>query len=377
MHRLLSFCFIVIFLGSVVGVGFVFKIPSINIGEVGTFLRVEKAQRSYPLISAYLTSNESAASYDSMVFVGDVLLARNIEYLMRSNGNEYPFEGLNLTSLGANPAVIGNFEATVPIEHVPTPIGMINFSVSKTFLPQLKKSGYTHMSLANNHSFDFSEAGLNNTREELNKHVTTFGDPNDELVSEVSYIELSGQKIALIGLNALPSNNNAELQNLFTQTSKESDIQIVFIHWGEEYALRHNDFQTEFATMLIDFGADLIVGHHPHVTQGVDLINGVLVFYSLGNYIFDQYFSKDVQEGLVLSLNYNDGLSISLIPISSTLSQPKQMNSDKHGDFLDVLSRKSHPDLAEQIKTGHIKFDEDIETSDKVAMMLGIKKYVQ
>ena len=124
----------------------------------------------------------------------------------------------------------------------------------------------------------------------------------------------------------------------------------------------------------------MIVGHHPHVVQGVDFIEGVPVFYSLGNYVFDQYFSKDVQEGLVISVNnLDEAMEISLLPVTSktTLSQPQPMKPKDHADFLKKLARKSHPDLEDFITRGLISTDVKIATSSKVAIMHGTNSYVQ
>jgi poly-gamma-glutamate synthesis protein (capsule biosynthesis protein) len=148
------------------------------------------------------------------------------------------------------------------------------------------------------------------------------------------------------------------------------------VHWGEEYALRHNQSQAELATTFINQGADLIIGHHPHVVQGIDFINDTVVFYSLGNYIFDQYFSKDVQEGLILSMVNQTEPTILLTPVTSqhSISQPRVMQPKQHAQFLEKLARKSHPHLAPYISSGKLPLFSNLASSDKLVMMQN--KYV-
>lgn len=379
MFRLSSFLLLLVILWQIVGFGFVVSVAEHNFGVI-TKASNEETRGSFSLpIPAFLMSSEAAAEYESVTFVGDVLLARNVEFLMREKSVNYPFNGLDLSSLNLSSAVIGNFEAAIPAEHTPTPIGMIDFSVATENITGLTKAGFTHMSLANNHSFDFGSADLSNTQEKLSGEVSVFGHPKEVTDEYFEIIEVSNQRVALIGINALHEVNDKELEKTLKQASAKSDFQIIYIHWGEEYALRHSEGQESLAKKLVQRGADLIVGHHPHVVQGIDLIDNVPVFYSLGNYVFDQYFSKDVQEGLVVSLTLNEEMGISLLPVTSkeVLSQPQPMTSENHARFLEQLARKSHPDLQDDITKGLISIDVNIASSPKVAIMHDTKRYVQ
>jgi poly-gamma-glutamate synthesis protein (capsule biosynthesis protein) len=89
---------------------------------------------------------------------------------------------------------------------------------------------------------------------------------------------------------------------------------------GEEYELTHNAFQEDIAHKAIDFGADLIVGHHPHVVQDIEEYKGRLVAYSLGNFVFDQNFDEKTKEGIILKAVFR-GKNLEqhyLIPIAFT-----------------------------------------------------------
>jgi len=133
---------------------------------------------------------------------------------------------------------------------------------------------------------------------------------------------------------------------------------IVSMHWGEEYQLVNSSSQQKLAHQLINNGADLIIGHHPHVVQSIEKYQGKLIFYSLGNFIFDQYFSKETQQGLAVGLEIHpDELTFNLFPLQINLSQPILMEQDKARDFLVKLAKRSDVQLVEEIKNGIIKIE--------------------
>ncbi len=88
--------------------------------------------------------------------------------------------------------------------------------------------------------------------------------------------------------------------------ASSSDYVVVNIHWGIEYQSKHGQIQQDLAHKLVDAGADAIIGHHPHVVQGSEVYKGKPIFYSLGNFIFDQYFSVETQRGLAVGLSFSE-----------------------------------------------------------------------
>ena len=313
-------------------------------------------------------------SFDSLILVGDVLLARNIEFLMNQKGASYPYKGLSFGTVARRPAVVGNFESSIPLLHVPTPMKQIRFSVSKSYIPDLALSGFTHLSLANNHSYDFTETGYNNTQDVLEKNqLLPIGHPNQLTVDAVEFIEVDDNVLAVIAANTLQQlPAYSELKTVLNYASARSDFQLVYVHWGSEYVPLHNSRQREAAERFVDAGADVVVGHHPHVVQDVELIDGVPVFYSLGNYVFDQYDSLDTQEGLMLHLELTGSQpKISLLPVTSvgTLSQPRFMTPENHAVFLEKLADRSDSELRKYITSGQILLDVQVASSSKVAMI--------
>lgn len=133
---------------------------------------------------------------------------------------------------------------------------------------------------------------------------------------------------------------------------------IVSMHWGEEYKLINSPAQQKLAHQLIEAGADLIIGHHPHVVQNIEKYQGKLIFYSLGNFIFDQYFSSDTQQGLAVGLEiYPDRLVCRPFPLQINFSQPVLMEQNKASEFLIQLAKRSDDKLVDEIKDGIIKIE--------------------
>jgi poly-gamma-glutamate synthesis protein (capsule biosynthesis protein) len=291
-------------------------------------------------------------------FVGDVLLARRVETLMDTYGLRYPFS--RLPAIATSTLLVGNFEAAIPETHVHTPDLTYSFSVDEEHISSLKEYGFTALNLANNHTRDFGASGFEHTVASLDTNgLVLFGDPVKNSTTSVAFIETEQAVISLIGIHAtkvLPTDE--EIKSLFDFASTQSDIQIVYIHWGNEYQLTHSIAQERLAHRLVDAGADAVIGHHPHVVQDVELYNGAPIFYSLGNFVFDQYFSNDVQEGLMIDLQItsNKALVFKLLPVTSVdlHSVPRIMSTDESVLFLTDLAKRSQDELRLHILEGRI-----------------------
>jgi poly-gamma-glutamate synthesis protein (capsule biosynthesis protein) len=124
------------------------------------------------------------------------------------------------------------------------------------------------------------------------------------------------------------------------EAKQKSDFVIVSMHSGAEYAERPNNSQVNFAHAAIDAGADLIIGHHPHVVQTVEKYKGKFIFYSLGNFVFDQPQSEETKEGLAVKIYFvKSGINkISLLPVvMKNLAQPRMANKKEADKILQKL----------------------------------------
>lgn len=324
----------------------------------GTYIHYERLHETMPILASVPTLEEPYERL-TMQFVGDIMLGRDVELKMREYGASYPYTHM-LEHLTAS-YVVGNFEASIPFVHVPTPSMTMRFSVDPEFIPALSAAGFTHLSLANNHGYDYGAEGYWNARAVLSANETVpFGHPYELAESSVAYIEHAGMRVALIGVYAVVSlPSEEELESLFS-SAESSDLQIAYVHWGDEYELVHNAAQETLAHRLIDAGADLVVGHHPHVVQDIGSYQGVPIVYSLGNFVFDQYFSTDVQQGLMLTLTEENfgRYVLALTPLTSEYSRvvPQVMVGTEREAFLETLAMRSSRELRDQVRSGTLMF---------------------
>ena len=273
----------------------------------------------------------------SLLFVGDIMLGRVVETLMNRNGLLYPFQGIQELLLEPN-ITIGNFEGVVTPVHEHAKPMTFAFSIKDSFLEHLSTVGFDILSLANNHSNDYGPSARAYMRSRCDVYkINCIGVPTglDETSTFVQKID--GRRVGFIFIHTLygePDEN--KLRELTFKLSAESDVQIAYVHWGEEYELSHNRNQEAFAETLIDSGLDAVIGHHPHVVQDIALYKGKPIFYSLGNFIFDQYFSDAVTQMIALSMNIGvDTITYDIVPLTSktTRSQPHLME-DAEGKLL-------------------------------------------
>jgi poly-gamma-glutamate synthesis protein (capsule biosynthesis protein) len=294
----------------------------------------------------------------TILFVGDIMLDRGVEYLMRKNNNFYPFEKI-IQFLRGIDIVVGNLEG--PIVKNPPNFGShsLRFAFSPEVIESLSFSNFNLLSLANNHTFDLGKEGFAETKEFLLKaNIDFVGHP---ISCKEDFLTEKGGIIFLAFNKTFPFNCSDEEIAKIVKKVRESNpgkFLIVLLHWGQEYELKSSISQQRLAHKLIDEGADLIIGSHPHVVQEIEEYKGKLIFYSLGNFIFDQYFSKETQEGLAVGLEiYPQELIYRLFPIQSHLSQPFLMEKEKANEFLENLAKRSSPQLLHKIKTGIIEIE--------------------
>ncbi|MGP5429904.1 CapA family protein [Enterococcus malodoratus] len=187
--------------------------------------------------------------------------------------------------------------------------GYPTFNGPTQVLDSLHTAGFNWLSAASNHTMDKGEDGIVKQLEYLEKYpdITVTGSQKSSEAKRIHVKKIKGVKVGMIsytfGLNGIPLPEGKEyLVNLIDEEqikqdmqelNKQSDVQIVSMHWGEEYQFVPDENQTQLAQLLSDAGVDVIVGGHPHVIQPMDYLTGesgnqTLVMYSLGNFISSQ-----------------------------------------------------------------------------------------
>jgi poly-gamma-glutamate synthesis protein (capsule biosynthesis protein) len=274
--------------------------------------------------------DEPSAPIPRLLFVGDIMLGRVVETLMDRNGHSYPFLGVEAFLLEPD-STIGNFEGVVTPVHEQAKPMTFAFSIKDSFLEHLKIVGFDVLSLANNHSNDYgpsARAYMHSRCDFYDLHC--IGIPRGLDATSTLVQEINERKIGYLFIHTLYGEPSAtELREIILNLRNKTDIQIAYVHWGEEYELLHSTAQETLAKTLIDTGIDAVIGHHPHVVQDIALYNGKPIFYSLGNFIFDQYFSEDVTQMIAVSMSIGSStVAYEVTPLSgtNTQSQPHMMS---------------------------------------------------
>ncbi|MBP9761117.1 MAG: AmmeMemoRadiSam system protein B, partial [Candidatus Magasanikbacteria bacterium] len=271
----------------------------------------------------------------SILQFGDMMLDRNVQNRMEKNGGpDYLFThvaGREHRFFQGVDIVTANLEGPFADVRRPT-TKSIAFRFDPALIPTLQKYGFNLFTLANNHTLDMGKLGF----EETKKNLAAAGIPyygNEFYVQDDSLLiqDIAGKKIAFLGLNDTHNSlDAAEVDRLIQKAEAEADVTIVNIHWGVEYEPLSHPRQRSLAHSYIDAGVDIVIGHHPHVVQEMEVYNGKPIFYSLGNFIFDQYFSVPTQESLGVGMViYNEGLSLYVFPLEGVQSQVRQMEYKK------------------------------------------------
>ncbi len=292
------------------------------------------------------------------IITGDIMLGRFVEVLMEGNGEKYPFQKIT-EFLHSVPVVVGNLEGPIVENHVQTPSLTFAFSFASSTAQILKENNISVVSLANNHTLDQEDKGYADTKRYLkDAGVQYFGHPIT--VGDLSVLrkKIKDQNVVFVGFNATWPFEEKQYEDLIKKEALGDEFVVVVIHWGDEYKLVSNETQKNLARMFIDSGADLVVGHHPHVVQEIEVYKNKAIFYSLGNFIFDQYFSKNVKEGLLVKIVLTDQkVTYELFPIISPRSQPSLMEGEAQQDLLSSLAKRSSLEIQDKVKKGVIELE--------------------
>lgn len=312
-----------------------------------------------PELSAIVNPSITPVSIPKrMLFVGDIMMARGVAQLTETYGLEYPFVNIMPLFYIFNWDIIyGNLEGPVRTEAKPVSLFSVRFDYLPAIPQFLAQLGFNVLNIANNHMVDQGYPAIESTRQHLEKNnIFPLGDYTD------CSLKYSYQKDNLVLISAnLVYKSKYCVQDLIQEIkelkTKDSNLFIIVTpHWGTEYTPYPDDFQKQTAHELIEVGADLIVGHHPHVVQGIEEYQEKLIFYSLGNFVFDMYFSQSVQQELALGFEWQPTQkTFYLFPLQSNKSQPSFMTTEEQTKFFDFLAQISTPSLTDQIKKGVIE----------------------
>lgn len=277
---------------------------------------------------------DNSPQYDTLriAFIGDILLDRGVRKFIEKHGVDSLFRPEIDSLFDANDFVIGNLEC--PATSIIAPINKrFIFRGEPDWLQKLYEHGITHLNLANNHSMDQGRSGLSDTESQIRKHGMIplgYGTTIAESIEPRMLVE-TPRKVYLITSLRVPSENwtyldsvpcvsESDFSTIETQIDSLKHIDskcfvIVMLHWGVEHVDVPSYYQVRDAHRLVAAGADCIVGHHPHCLQTVETYNGVPIYYSIGNFIFDQKKPINTRAAVVTLEISKDTAMFDVLPV--------------------------------------------------------------
>ena len=253
-----------------------------------------------------------------LAFVGDILLGRHVGEVIAVQGNAYVFESVKPIIELADLA-FGNMES--PLATTPRVARGYDLRAEPDYAGAISYAGFDIVSLANNHATDNGRDGLLQSMQTLTDLGIEWTGAGETLADartarvltveglRIGYLAYDGTRASFLATTEQSGCAWLEPDWVVEDVRRARevvDLLIVSFHWGEEYQSLPNALQKSIASRVASAGADIIVGHHPHVVQPVDWVWGegrerpTLVAYSLGNFLFDQWFSDETMQSVIL-----------------------------------------------------------------------------
>ena len=267
---------------------------------------------------------EEENNFVTLAFGGDIMLDRGVKSSVIKNFNgDYSVMFDNLSLFKKADITFANLEG--PASNQGKDIhNLYSFRMDPSVIPALKGAGISVLSVANNHEGDWGRDAYTDTLNRLNENEISYtgGGLNKAEAEQPIIIEKNNLKIGYLafsdvgptGMGATDTNagilltNNPYFDTIIRNASKQVDYLVVSFHFGDEYQTKHNARQEFLAHRAIDDGAKIIVGSHPHVIEDTEVYKNSFIAYSLGNLIFDQKFSPETMQGMILQIKlFKDG----------------------------------------------------------------------
>ena len=259
--------------------------------------------------------------YVTLAFGGDIMLDRGVKNSVNKNFNgDYSALFNELGILKGFDIVFANLEG--PASDIGKDMHYLySFRMDPSVIPALKGAGFSIVSVANNHIGDWGRDAYIDTLTNLKENEILYagGGINEKETEKPTIVEKYGMKIGYLAFSDVGPNwmsateekagllltNNPRFDEIIQNASEQVDYLVVSFHFGEEYKTVHNERQEYLAHRAINAGAKIIIGTHPHVVEDTEVYKNSFIAYSLGNFIFDQGFSENTMQGMLLEIKLN------------------------------------------------------------------------
>jgi gamma-polyglutamate biosynthesis protein CapA len=294
-------------------------------------------QRPKPVPAA--TQESKSLPYNRLLFAGDVMFSRGVRRaILAARDPALPFRKIAPLMSAADIAFI-NLETPFSDKGPYHEDGLV-FHAAPEMIAGLTLAGVSVASTANNHTRDCAAHGVEYTVCWLRFHgISPVGtSESEQRTHEGVVLTRKGIRFGFLGYTFDQQNGNwRDIDPRIATTdiptvvrdvqalSRRADVVIVSMHHGVEYMSKPSRAQTEFAHAAIDAGAGLVIGHHPHVVQPVEMYRGRPIYYSLGNFVFDQYQRQATQHGAMVEISFVGAtvLSSRILPVMITPTGPE------------------------------------------------------
>ena len=308
-------------------------------------------------VTESITETEQKEEPITIIFAGDVLIAAAMEQYYDTEGvSRIVSEELLEEMQNADICMVNN-EFQFSSRGTPMEDKQFTFQTDPKYVQILLDMGVDIVSLANNHSIDFGTEALQDTFATLDGAGILYAGAGDtkERAEELQIIEVNGQRFGfLAATRVIPVSewnieygqpglfatyDDTRLVECVTAAKEVCDFLTVYVHWGIEREAYPQEYQTTIAKHCFEAGADLIIGAHPHVLQGIEFMDGKPVFYSLGNYVFAQNIARTA---LVKVEIQPDGDTVySLIPAFAEDGKTQMCEGSKAEDLFRYMNEIS------------------------------------
>ncbi|MGM0771764.1 MAG: CapA family protein [Halobacteriota archaeon] len=299
----------------------------------------------------------------TLVAVGDIMLGdhpicigHGVGSLIKKKGPGFVFENVS-DILNKADIAFGNLESVlsdIEIDH--DNIKSVQLRGSESSVEGIVSAGFDMMSIANNHIMEHGERSLIKTRELLSGNkIMTAGVSESKMSSrEPVILDRKGITFGFLAYCLVPDKtayrsveDPHEIVNDVRKFRDDVDILIVSLHWGNEFIRKPSPYQFTLAHDIIDAGADLILGHHPHVLQGVESYNNGVIVYSMGNFVFDMW-QKKMRESIIFSCSFSRN-GIEDVEIIPAYINDHYQPTPLHGKDRETLLSKIGSDFLELV----------------------------
>lgn len=302
--------------------------------------------------------------------VGDIMLAGRWARAIKKKGYNFPFDG-TISELRKGDINLANLESPIASSGSEFTTKKYRFRAEPVLAPALRKAGFQLVTLANNHSMDFGGQALTETMQNLASAGIAWIGAGENLTEarKMALYTIKGKKVAFLGYSLIrPSEFFAGQQRPGTAPGYEklvvadvasarsqADYVIVSFHWGKEGSNTVQAYQRTVAHKAIEAGADVIIGHHPHVLQGVERYKSGIIFYSLGNFTFASMSATAGTSAIIRLRLDGNRREAEILPLDVRNSrvgfQPLLLSGEKGTAVIEKLNYMSKP-FKTEIRSG-------------------------